>query len=149
MVQGRAIATFRTRRQAHKAITRLHGRETLAGLRMRLFYLHEQQQRQQLLSDAPQALVTAIGQLSLDAPNPAAAAAVASHTFAPYKEGSGGSGGILGQVDSDSAAVSGSGFAGAGAGSGEEGVLSNRSSFEKDQGPVVSYHALALALALA
>lgn len=30
-LQGRAIATFGSRRQAHDAIRRLHGKETLAG----------------------------------------------------------------------------------------------------------------------
>lgn len=130
-IQGRAIATFRTRRQAHLAITRLHGRETLAGLRMRLFYLHEQQQRQHLLSQTPQSLITSVGQLSLDTPSPAAAAALA------HKEGSGSSG-LFGQAEADSAGVSGTGNAAVSGGSAEEGVLSSRSSFEKDQGPVVS-----------
>jgi hypothetical protein len=32
-LQGRAIATFASRRQAHDAIRRLHGKETLAGAR--------------------------------------------------------------------------------------------------------------------
>jgi hypothetical protein len=31
-LQGRAIATFGSRRQAHDAIRRLHGKETLAGV---------------------------------------------------------------------------------------------------------------------
>lgn len=30
-VQGRAVATMASRRQAHDAIRRLHGKETLAG----------------------------------------------------------------------------------------------------------------------
>lgn len=147
-LQGRAIATFRSRAQAHAAITRLHGRETLAGLRMRLFYLHEQQQRQHLLAQTPQSLITSVGQLSLDAPTPALAAALSTHAnhgaAAPGNNPGDGVAAAAAAAVGGSRVVLGGSVAGA-AGEegadrkvGEEGGGSSRSSFDKDQGPVVS-----------
>eukprot|EP00775_Hariotina_reticulata_P008114 gene8114-8308_t len=154
--EGRAIATFLSRRQAHAAITRLHGKETLAGLRMRLFYLHEQQQRQQLLSQAPGSLLTSMGQLSVDTPSPTAAgagilaqnankvdpAAVALGALAAAGDWGAGPYSSLGSVEGDR--VLGGGASGRGAAEQAGGETapagdggSARSSFDKDQGPVI------------
>ncbi|WIA42620.1 hypothetical protein OEZ86_008593 [Tetradesmus obliquus] len=146
--EGRAIATFHSRAQAHAAITRLHGRETLAGLRMRLFYLHEQQQRQHLLCQNPQSLLTSVGQLSLDTPSPAVAAAAAA--LANHQSGGGGVGAaagsvvggqLLGELGGSREGLQQQGAGGEGQQQqqqqGSESGTSQRSSFDKDQGPVI------------
>lgn len=156
-LQGRAIATFRSRAQAHAAITRLHGRETLAGLRMRLFYLHEQQQRQHLLCQNPQSLITSVGQLSLDTPSPAVAAAAAA--LANHQSGGGGVGAaagsvvggqLLGELGGSRGGLQQQGGGGEGQQQqqqqGSESGTSQRSSFDKDQGPVVSNRVCGLGL---
>jgi len=122
---------------------------------MRLFYLHEQQQRQDLLSQAPGTLLTSMGQLSVDTPSPAVAgagllarnankvdpAAVALGGLAAGDWGSGPHSSRR-SVEGDRLLSTGT----SGRGSMEQAVgetahagdgSSARSSFDKDQGPVV------------
>ncbi|KAF8056254.1 hypothetical protein HT031_006442 [Scenedesmus sp. PABB004] len=118
--EGRAIATFRSRRQAHDAITRLHGRETLAGLRMRL--------------GAPGAAVAAAA-VGGARPDPGRAPAAPAGT-PPAGGGSGAAAG--GNADgSDASAGPRASDTGGGATPGGDEASSARSSFDKDQGPVI------------
>jgi hypothetical protein len=122
---------------------------------MRLFYLHEQQQRQHLLSENPLTLITSVGQLSLDAPSPAVAAAAAAMASQGAAAPNNNAGGLLmgmmsggdgvgsrGGVQQQQQQLGGGGGDGAGQlqqQQGSEGGNSQRSSFDKDQGPVVSF----------